>query len=87
MKLWRKAIGLNIKGGRGGPIISHLMFADDLLLFGKTTRRQMQCVESVINKFCQQSGKKVSIAKIRMLLYKNTPLVIKRELHSIKNLD
>ena len=30
------------KAGKNGPIISHHMFADDLLLFGHATSRQMQ---------------------------------------------
>jgi hypothetical protein len=51
----------------GDWIVSHLMFADDLLLFDQATGRQMQCVMNILNKFCLLSGQKVSIEKTSIL--------------------
>ncbi|MCH83160.1 hypothetical protein A2U01_0003975, partial [Trifolium medium] len=45
-----------IKVGRNGPVISHLMFADDLLLFGQAKVLQMQCVMRILDEFCTLSG-------------------------------
>lgn len=42
--------------GRREPNFSHLMFVDDLLLFGKSTRKQMVYVFDVLNKFYTTSG-------------------------------
>lgn len=36
--------------------MSHLMFADDLVLFGEASERQMSCVLSILNLFCAISG-------------------------------
>jgi hypothetical protein len=44
------------KVGRNGPAVSHLMFADDLLLFGEAIDRQMIYTMNVLNKFCYMSG-------------------------------
>lgn len=43
---------VSIKSRRRDPIISHLMFADDLLLFEKATRKQMDCMNNVLTTFC-----------------------------------
>lgn len=45
-----------IKAGRNGPEISHLMFADDLLLFGKATEDSMTCVMNTLDTFCNLFG-------------------------------
>jgi hypothetical protein len=60
-----------IKAGRTGPMVSHLMFADDLLLFGEATEKQMQCVMDMLNKFCGLSGQEVSQEKTSILFSKN----------------
>jgi hypothetical protein len=49
-----------IKVGKNGPMISHLMFADDLLLFGEATEEQMECMINSLNNFCSMSGQEVS---------------------------
>jgi len=41
------------------PSISHLMFADYLLLFGQTTQRKMHRVIIILNKFCVLFGQRV----------------------------
>lgn len=45
-----------IKTGRNGPIVSHLMFADDLLIFGKAKEKKIQKMHKVLDKFCGISG-------------------------------
>ncbi|GAU31911.1 hypothetical protein TSUD_270960 [Trifolium subterraneum] len=60
-----------IKAGRNGPEISHLMFADDLLLFGEATEKQMCCVMQVLNSFCNLSGQEISHEKTSILFSKN----------------
>jgi uncharacterized protein YbaP (TraB family) len=49
-----------IKVGKNGPMNSHLMFADDLLLFGEATEEQMECMINSLNNFCSMSGQEVS---------------------------
>lgn len=49
---------------RGGPKLSHLMFAYDLVLFSDATLEQAQVIKLCLNLFCQSSRQKVSNAKI-----------------------
>jgi hypothetical protein len=60
-----------IKVGSSGPSISHLMFADDFLLFGQATTTQMQCVMRILDEFCTLSGQKVSNEKTSIMFSKN----------------
>lgn len=53
-KIW-KPICLS----REGPHISHLVFADDLLLFSKASMEQVQIIQSILDMFCSISGQKV----------------------------
>ncbi|CAL0325278.1 unnamed protein product [Lupinus luteus] len=56
-----------IKLSRGGPSISHLLFADDVLLFCKATNSQVRFVSSTLNDFCKASGLKVSADKSKFI--------------------
>ncbi|MCH79475.1 putative ribonuclease H protein [Trifolium medium] len=49
-----------LRAGRNGPMVSHLMFADDLLLFGEATERQMDCLMGILTTFCKMSGQEKS---------------------------
>jgi hypothetical protein len=60
-----------IRAGRNGPVVSHLMFADDLLLFGEANERQMQYVIDVLERFCSMSGQEVSSDKTSILFSRN----------------
>lgn len=65
--------------GRTGPHISHLMFADDLLLFGQATEDQMREVMSILNSFCQLSGQEVSQTKTNIFFFRN----VKQEVRNV----
>lgn len=56
-----------IKLNRYTPPISHIMFTDDLMLFGECSVRQVDTMKNVVDKFCNASGAKVSCAKSKIL--------------------
>lgn len=58
---------LPIKIYRDGPAISHLLFADDCLLFTHGSSYQARVVKEVIDKFCKASGLKVNVYKSKFL--------------------
>ncbi|XP_057418950.1 uncharacterized protein LOC130713176 [Lotus japonicus] len=52
---------------RGGPGISHLFFADDVLLFAKAEIDQIRVVHQVLERFCGASGLKINLAKSKAM--------------------
>ncbi|GAU27562.1 hypothetical protein TSUD_29940 [Trifolium subterraneum] len=50
---------------KNGTNLSHLFFADDVLLFAKATTNQAQVIKGVLENFCVTSGMKISHAKSR----------------------
>ncbi|XP_061346756.1 uncharacterized protein LOC133292365 [Gastrolobium bilobum] len=57
--------------GRHGPLISHLMFADDLVLFGVANLDQLEVMMDCLKKFCDMSGQAVSIEKTSIYFSRN----------------
>lgn len=65
---------------RHGPGISHIFFADDLLLFGSASFSQARLMEHILASFCGFSGQRVSRSKSRVWFSPNTPAFLR---HSI----
>lgn len=59
-----------IKMGRHGEMVSYIMFADGLLLFGEATEKQMKCVMDTHNMFYSMSDQEVSHEKTSMFFFK-----------------
>lgn len=55
------------------PDISHLAFADDLLLFADATVNQARIIKQVLHTFCSSSRQKVSLDKTRIYYSNNVP--------------
>lgn len=53
--------------------MSHLMFADDLLLFGRVEESTAFTVREVLKHFCEASGQKINEEKSRLTFSSNTP--------------
>ncbi|XP_058759648.1 uncharacterized protein LOC131632954 [Vicia villosa] len=70
--------------GTNGVGITHLMFADDLLIFGEASEQQVMCVKNTLDVFCEMSGQEISEEKSSILFSDN---VSKRLRTSLRNLS
>ena len=52
-----------IRLSRGGPSLSHVCFADDLILFAEASVSQIRVIRKVLETFCGASGQKVNLEK------------------------
>ncbi|BBH04509.1 transposable element gene [Prunus dulcis] len=57
---------------RNGPAISHLFFADDLILFREASIHQAKLMKHCLDLFCGASGQQVSFEKSRICCSPNT---------------
>lgn len=60
-----------MRAGSKGPKISHLIFADDLLLFAEASVDQMRIILDSLNSFCEASGQKINPEKTSIVFSKN----------------
>jgi len=56
---------------RGGPKLSHICFADDLILFAEASVAQTRIIRRVLERFCVASGQKVSLEKSKIFFSEN----------------
>ncbi|KAA3454599.1 Retrovirus-related Pol polyprotein LINE-1 [Gossypium australe] len=61
-----------IRLSRFGPPISHLFFADDLVIFCKAQIDQARLLKSILSLFCETSGHKISTGKSNIFYSKST---------------
>ncbi|XP_043809034.1 uncharacterized protein LOC110606238 [Manihot esculenta] len=54
-----------------GPLVSHLMFADDMVLFAEATEEQLDVIINCLTVFCNASGQKVNFLKSSLFVSPN----------------
>lgn len=60
------------RASQSGPAISHLFFADDLVLFAEASVSQATILKSCMDEFCNQSGQTVNFDKSAIYCSPNT---------------
>ena len=75
-----------VKVCHNSPQISHLLFADDPLILMKANRRNAECLKSILTKYCDSSGQKISEGKSSIYFSKNTNVEEKVEVCDILNI-
>ncbi|OMP07401.1 reverse transcriptase [Corchorus olitorius] len=69
-----------VKASRGGHGVSHIFFADDLVLFSQANTEQVAVVKDSLDIFSRWSGQTVSLVKSKIFITKNTPRRLMNEI-------
>lgn len=60
-----------VRLSRTGPLLTHLFFADDLVLFAEATGDQMAEIKRCLALFCEASGQRISLNKSEIFFSPN----------------
>lgn len=60
-----------IKVSRNSTPLTHLFFADDLILFGQDNMNTVKAMMDVLNEFCMMSGQTISLEKSKFFVSPN----------------
>ncbi|KAM1354663.1 hypothetical protein PS2_028774 [Malus domestica] len=72
-----------VKIGASGPIISHMFFADDILLFLRADKKNSRNLVDLLRKYCDASGQKVNLQKSSVYFGTNIHTRIVAELANV----
>ncbi|KAI0493884.1 hypothetical protein KFK09_024010 [Dendrobium nobile] len=66
-----------------GPRISHLLYADDVIMFSKANKKEVLGVKRILHKFCEWTGQKINYSKSLIMFGKHVESRRKRCLSRI----
>lgn len=69
-----------IKLRRVSPELSHLTFADDLILFAEASLDQVEVISTCLNMFAKCSGQRVNKEKTRMFFSNNVHDTVRQQI-------
>ena len=65
---------------RNGPILSHLLFADDSIFFSTASIWDCQVLADVLNQYCYATGQLINLNKSSIQFSKNTSVQLQQDL-------
>ncbi|XP_024190144.1 uncharacterized protein LOC112194121 [Rosa chinensis] len=72
-----------IKSSQSGPLVSHLFFADDLILFAEASTNQARVLKKCMDLFCSISGQSVNFEKSKIYCSPNVRTNLARAISGI----
>ena len=72
-----------IKSSINGPTISHVMYADDIILFTKASRKDAESLVKTLEKYCRWSGQAINRSKSGVFFSKHTQSNAQRSIKGI----
>ena len=69
-----------LKASKDNLGFSHLLFANDIILFSKADASECEVISEVLEKFCRESGQKISHDKSRIYFSSNVNKELKEEI-------
>lgn len=72
-----------IRTSKSGPIIMNVMYADDIILFSKASKKDATTINHILNKYCSWSSQQVNREKSGILFSNHTQSNTRRSLKSI----
>ena len=89
--LLKKAEAKNLISGitiaRGAPSISHLHFANDVILFAKADVVEVCEFMMILNSFTKASGQRVNVLKSGLIFGRKVPLQLKNQISQMLNMQ
>ena len=68
------------KASRSGPLVSHLLFADDSLVLCKATMEEVHNLSCILNIYQQASGQEINYTKSAISFSKSTPSLVQDQI-------
>ena len=78
---------IGVRMSPSGPSISHILFADDTLIFLKAEEENCRRLNKVIDDYCRALGQQVNKAKSNIFFGANVPMDLSTKLSAILNIE
>lgn len=75
-----------IRLSNNGPMLSHLFFANDMVLFGEASIHQMRVMLECLDMFCSVSGQKINYHKSHIFCSKSVGITVANQLSGLSNI-
>lgn len=72
-----------IKVARHSSLVSHLLHADDILLFSRANKKELKYLNSILDMYCKWMAQIVNTQMSNLIFSPNMSIDLKRELLNI----